>query len=235
MEQSNDSAGMDAASRGRCRMLLASAATGLLPLMRAWVDDLDARTIAFIPNASFVERYGFTNRMVAPWWRTQGLHVRVVDLTGRRADVLAQLDGCDMLYVCGGNTFHLMRCLRGAGVVPLIRALVARGVPYVGESAGAVVTAPDIDYIEPMDERREPAATLRRHMAAPTWTPGLGLVDVHIVPHVGGRLLGAPADAILRAHAADPTYIGLRNDEALIVDGGDMRRVRTRSVLSRFM
>ena len=235
MDQANRGAEDGAIPGGRRRLLLASMAAGLLPLMRAWIGDFDARTIAFIPNASFAGGYGAMNRMVAPWWRAHGLHVRVVDLTGRRSDVAAQLGRCDMLYVCGGNTFHLMRCLRDAGVVPLLRALVAHGAPYVGESAGAVVTAPDIDYIAPMDRRREPATTLPSHVHAGARTPRMGLVDLHIVPHVGGRFLGAPADAILRGHAEDPTYVGLRNDEALIVDDGAMRRVRTRSMLAHLL
>ncbi|WP_289098588.1 Type 1 glutamine amidotransferase-like domain-containing protein [uncultured Bifidobacterium sp.] len=217
------------------RLLFASSAVGLLPLMRRVFALRDGAIIGFVPNASFAEPYGFANRMAAPWWCAHGLKVRCVDLNGRRARVAAMLRGCDLLYLCGGNSFHLMRCLRAAGVVPLIRDLVASGVPYVGESAGAVVAAPDIDYIAPMDVRREPAATLHAARRASSPTRGLTLTDVHVVPHVGGRMLGAAARDILRLHAGEPSYVPLRNDEALVVEDGRMCRVGTGSRIARLL
>ncbi|WP_235607349.1 Type 1 glutamine amidotransferase-like domain-containing protein [Bifidobacterium italicum] len=191
--------------------------------------------MGFVPNASLVEPYGFANRMTAPWWRAHGLDVRIIDLTGPRARVARLLRGCDLVYVCGGNSFHLMRCLRDAGAVPLIRGLVSSGVPYVGESAGAVVAAPDIDYIAPMDVRHEPATTLRAPLMRETPTPGLALTRLHVVPHVGGRLLGAAADDILRMHAGESGYAPLRNDEALLIEDGRMRRLTTGSLAARLL
>ncbi|MGO4923096.1 Type 1 glutamine amidotransferase-like domain-containing protein [Bifidobacterium choerinum] len=228
-------AGGGTGAPSRRRLLLASSAAGLLPLMRRWLGLRRGAVVGFVPNASFAEHYGFANRMTAPWWRLRGLDVRVVDLDGRRSRICSLLRGCDLLYLCGGNSFHLMRCLRAVGVAPLIRELVDSGVPYVGESAGAVVAAPDIDYIAPMDARREPATTLRarRRPAAPT--PGLGLTDVHVVPHVGGRMLGAAADEILHMHAGDAGYLPLRNDEALLAEGGRMRRLATGSAAARLL
>lgn len=223
------------APHARRRLLLASSSMGLLPLMRRFLGVRRGTAVGFIPNASLIEPYGFASRMTAPWWRAHGLDVRIVDLTGPRARVASLLRGCDLIYVCGGNSFHLMRCLRDAGAVPLIRGLVASGVPYVGESAGAVVAAPDIGYIAPMDVRHDPATTLHAPRRRDAPAPGLDLIRLHIVPHVGGRLLGAAARDILRMHAGETGYAPLRNDEALVLEDGRMRRVTTGSFAARLL
>lgn len=228
-----------AAPHARRRLLLASSSMGLLPLMRRFLGVRRGAAVGFIPNASLIEPYGFASRMTAPWWRAHGLDVRIVDLTGPRVRVASLLRGCDLIYVCGGNSFHLMRCLRDAGAVRLIRGLVASGVPYVGESAGAVVAAPDIGYIAPMDMRHDPATTLHAPRRRDASTPGLGLTRLHVVPHVvphvGCRLLGAAARDILRMHAGEDGYAPLRNDEALVVEDGRTRRVSTGSFAARLL
>ena len=57
---------------------------------------------------------------------------------------------------------------------------------YIGESAGAVITCPDIGYCAGMDNPEK----------APELTDytGLGLVDFYIVPHIGNAEMGEAAE-----------------------------------------
>lgn len=52
-----------------------------------------------------------------------------------------------------------------------------------------------------------------------------------MVPHVHGLALGREAARIVRAHAADPRFVPLRNDQALVVAGTQARVFTTRAVL----
>ena len=61
--------------------------------------------------------------------------------------------------------------------------------------------------------------------------PGLALSAYRVVPHVHGLALGREAARIVRAHAADPRFVSLRNDQALVVAGTQARVFTTRAVL----
>ena len=50
----------------------------------------------------------------------------------------------DAVMVGGGNTFRLLRALQRLGLLELIRARVAAGVPFFGASAGSNVACPTI-------------------------------------------------------------------------------------------
>ncbi|MEE1296548.1 MAG: Type 1 glutamine amidotransferase-like domain-containing protein [Bifidobacterium sp.] len=210
----------DVALRRDRRLLLVSSGLAIPELLRHLLAGRQGLTMAFIPAASYAEDYGVASRLSRWHWRALGLKVRVVDLTQRHTwRVRAELEECDLVYVCGGNSFYLMRCLRDSGAADAIRAMAARGVPYIGESAGAVVAARDIGYIAPMDCNRA-----LRGQADPA---GLGLTAYHVVPHVGGTMLGRQARKILDRHAGDHGYVPLRNDQALQVTGTKARVITT--------
>ena len=86
------------------------------------------------------------------------------------------LRNCDCIYITGGNTFFLMQELRRTGTDRLIVEQVEEGKLYIGESAGAMVFAPNIEYAKKMDN----------HLSM---TPGfndftaLGIVNFYPVVH----------------------------------------------------
>ncbi|MBD0861923.1 Type 1 glutamine amidotransferase-like domain-containing protein [Gordonia sp. zg691] len=125
----------------------------------------------------------------------------------------------DAVFVAGGNVFHLLGALRLAGADrPLVDAVRA-GLPYIGVSAGAAITGPDIAPLSLLDNPGE-AAPLAS-------TLGLGLVDVIVVPHAEGTVGGrGPVDATRERFAAEHPLHFLRDDEALVVSG------ETRTVIS---
>ncbi|KAG8463168.1 hypothetical protein KFE25_011165 [Diacronema lutheri] len=56
------------------------------------------------------------------------------------ARLLETLGGADAIWVMGGNTFHLRHWMAQSGFdAVLLRLVGQRGVPYVGQSAGAIV------------------------------------------------------------------------------------------------
>ena len=129
-------------------LVLASSSTGLMPVLRRELGPLRGVRMAFIPTASTVESYGVLVRLMRIRFALAGLRVQMVDPERMpAAQVCARLQSSDIIYVGGGNTFHLMHHLHAADADDVIRKLVREGVPYVGESAGAVVASDDISHV----------------------------------------------------------------------------------------
>lgn len=60
------------------------------------------------------------------------------------ANPAAAVANAEAIVIGGGNTFQLLETFQKHGLVDAIRARVHVGMPYIGWSAGAVVTAPTI-------------------------------------------------------------------------------------------
>ena len=57
---------------------------------------------------------------------------------------IEQLERADAIFVGGGNTFRLLKKLYDRNLLETIRERVRAGMPYIGSSAGSVITAPTI-------------------------------------------------------------------------------------------
>jgi dipeptidase E len=90
-----------------------------------------ARRIAFIPYAAHDHR-AYTAKVRERFGR---MEMEVTDDGVERADAV---------FVGGGNTFRLLKTLQERGMIALLRECVRDGLPYVGSSAGSVITAPTI-------------------------------------------------------------------------------------------
>ena len=89
--------------------------------------------------------------------------------------ILATINECDIIYISGGNTFYLLNELRKSRAAQAIKNAVKAGKIYIGESAGAIVAAPDTRYATLMDENSVNVSDFT----------GLNLVDFFTVPHFG--------------------------------------------------
>ncbi|WP_188116654.1 Type 1 glutamine amidotransferase-like domain-containing protein [Campylobacter concisus] len=90
-------------------------------------------------------------------------------------EILSAISQCDIIYVSGGNTFYLLNELRKSRVWQAIKNAVKAGKIYIGESAGAIVAAPDTRYATLMDENSAKTSDFT----------GLNLVNFFTVPHFG--------------------------------------------------
>ena len=90
-------------------------------------------------------------------------------------EILSAISQCDIIYISGGNTFYLLNELRKSRAWQAIKNAVKEGKIYIGESAGAIVAAPDTRYATLMDENSAKTSDFT----------GLNLVDFCVVPHFG--------------------------------------------------
>lgn len=126
--------------------------------------------VLFVPFALHDERgYGETTcyrlaRMGIP-----------AESADRDGDPLAQLEGCDAVFVGGGNTFRLLDRLYATGMLEALRSAIPAGIPYVGSSAGSNVAGPTIKTTNDMP------------IVEPPSFEALGLVPFQVNPHYVDR------------------------------------------------
>jgi dipeptidase E len=126
----------------------------------------------------------------------------------------SDLDGVDLLFVGGGNTFRLLDHVGRAGFLDPVRRFVADGGDYYGGSAGAVLACDDIAVAEGHDPNDVGLSNLT----------ALGLLHgVSVLPHFTESqlesaqrctsrhrrtLIGLPENAGLRVYNGIVTVVG---------------------------
>lgn len=187
-----------------------------------------------VPRPSSDIRIGYLNDAAAPYAGAEfvaaereqlaELGYALTDITVADFDepggFAAALDTIDALYVAGGETFALLAALRRHGGDTVVAEKVSRGLPYIGSSAGSIVTGPSV----------EPASLMDDPSLAPDlddWA-GLGLVDRVIIPHADGQLPPYPASLIAQikdTYGASFPLTFLNDDQALLVENGQSQLI----------
>ncbi len=147
------------------RLLLISSSTvhgfGYLdhpePQMRAFLGA--GRRVAFVPFA-FHDHDAYTAKVRE---RLARMDLDVVPID--------EIDHADAIFVGGGNTFRLLKTLYEHNLLTPIRDRVRAGLPYLGSSAGTVITAPTMKTTNDMP------------IVQPPSFDALGLVTYQINPH----------------------------------------------------
>lgn len=198
------------------RLLLVSMFQNVTGLLKEIEPDLEGKTVTYIPTASRVERLGFLARMSRWVLRGMGLRVDAVDVSTAPYEAMRRaFEGNDLVFIVGGNTFYLLQELRKSGADKLLCEAVRAGKLCIGESAGAIVAAPDIAYSRAMD-RPDRAPDL--HDFA-----GLSLVDFYPVSHERNRELDPAAEQIVREYAGILDVRPFDDKQAIYVEDGAAR------------
>ncbi|MBI3335805.1 MAG: Type 1 glutamine amidotransferase-like domain-containing protein [Candidatus Portnoybacteria bacterium] len=75
-----------------------------------------------------------------------GFQVEDIDIEGKHeTELRALLRDKDVIYVAGGDTFYLLKCVKESGFDVVIKELVDRGAIYIGVSAGSYIACPTIE------------------------------------------------------------------------------------------
>ena len=145
--------------------------------------------------------------------------------------VLSAIGAAEAIFAGGGNTFRLIDLMHRSEALEPVRERVLAGLPYIGSSAGTVISAPtmmttnDMPIVEPESFR------------------SLGLVPFQINCHYldpdpSSQHMGETREDRIREFLEDNTtpVVGLREGSWLRVDGtsegtGDRAEVRLRATL----
>ncbi len=138
------------------KLFLSSSFEDVVTLLPEFEKNLVGKKVTFIPTASIVEQVAFFVESGKKALEELGLIVDELELsTATAEEIESKITNNDIIYVTGGNTFFLLQEMIRTGADKLIINEVNSGKLYIGESAGAVITAPSIEYIKSMDSPEE--------------------------------------------------------------------------------
>jgi dipeptidase E len=204
-------------------IILASQMTGCFPTITATARDRAlGNRLLYIPTAAYGEGWEPVPETDIVPFEDAGFVVELFDLAGKtRDDTVAALDRADVVFVGGGNTFHLIHHMKESSFYDEIGARVENGLVYVGSSAGSVAATPDISYAASVDDPSKGG----HHGNA-----GLGFIDRPVLPHMDHAAFAPYVRAIADAFdAAGTEYYGLDDNEAVLIDENGPRIVRAPS------
>src|SRR6478672_10787715 len=123
-------------SRDAAGVYLLHSASAIREILRTSVE-----RVLFIPYAGVtISPADYAARAAVPFAELGYELSSICDAT----DPASAVERAEALVIGGGNTFQLLSMLQRNRLVEAIRARVHAGVPYIGWSAGAVITAPTI-------------------------------------------------------------------------------------------
>lgn len=150
---------------------------GFLAFAETWIKEFFAKAVEnrkrvlFVPYArpgGMPEEEYFD--MVQKRLGQMGIDLIAPPPDGITADSLGDVGG---IFIGGGHTYTLLHKLQQAGALEVIRKAVEEGLPYLGSSAGTIITCPTIKTTNDMPGPAHDVIDLR----------GLGLVGAQINCH----------------------------------------------------
>ena len=119
-------------------------------------EEIENKKVVFIPTASINEGYTGYVGSARKLFKKMGANLTEIDISKEDFKTIeAVFEETDIIYFTGGNSFFLIDQLRKTGVDKLLKKELKKGKLMIGESAGSVICAPSISYIEIMDEKPE--------------------------------------------------------------------------------
>ena len=118
----------------------------------------------------------------------------------------------DVIYVCGGNTFRLLKYAKEVNFGEQIKRLFNTGGLYFGSSAGSIILSPDIYSAVDISPDK--------NIVNLTDFSAFNFIDFHIVPHYTEDFLDSVVE-FEKAH--DALVVKLRDGEAVYINGSEQR------------
>ena len=195
------------------RLFLSSSFSDVATLLTSLGSDLKGKQVTFIPTASLVEEVTFYVELGKKALQEFGLIIDELEVsTATHEEIVHTLRKSEIIYVTGGNTFFLLQELKKSGADKIIREEVHAGKLYIGESAGSIVAAPDIEYVKGLDSVKK-APELSNF-------EGLGLVDFYPVPHYTNDPFKEAVEEIISDYGSQLFLYPITNKEAILVLDG---------------
>lgn len=133
------------------------------------VSTVPVKRVLFVPYAAVTFSYDDYQAKVATRFAEFGVEV---DSVHTYTDPVQAVRNAQAIVVGGGNTFHLAKAMQDQGLYePIREAVMERGVPYIGWSAGSNMSCPTICTTNDMP------------IVEPLSFKALGLIPFQINPH----------------------------------------------------
>ena len=175
-------------------------------------ENLVGKTVTFIPTAALPDSLDFHIKYSKELLSEMGLIVDELEIsTASYLDIENKLENNDYIYVVGGNTFFLLQEMNKSGAGNLIKMQINAGKLFIGESAGAILLAPDIEYSKDTDNPLA-APQLKTYEA-------LDIIDFYPVPHDKDDSLKEAVEILISKYGTQLPLVPFSNSQAILVMG----------------
>lgn len=177
------------------------------------------KSVVFVPTASIHEGYTGYVGSARKLFKKLNAHLTEIDISTKKlSKIKKSFEEADVIYFTGGNSFFLIDQLRKTGTDKVLKQQIENGKLFIGESAGAVVCAPTISYIEKMDPIPKDYSQ-SNHM-------GLNLIDFYVLPHYLTAPFKKATEKIVQEFSDIELY-AINNSQAIIIKDGSKNIVNS--------
>ena len=164
-------------------------------------EEIENKKVVFIPTASINEGYTGYVGSARKLFKKMGANLTEIDISKEDFKTIeAVFEETDIIYF--------------TGVDKLLKKELKKGKLMIGESAGSVICAPSISYIEIMDEKPEDYSQIDDN--------GLNLIDFYVLPHYLTSPFKKITATILKKFS-DLKICPINNHQAIMVNGKESK------------
>ncbi len=168
----------------------------------------DFKKAVIITTASIGKAENQYSKMAFDQLKSAGLSV--VDFYDFEDDGPKDLSSYDVIYVCGGNTFKLMKFAREVNFDKDIKFLLERDGVYIGVSAGSLIVGPSIQIANEVHPDKNEVGL--------TDFNGFNITNIIIFPHYSQEL----EEEIKSFEEKNGVYIErIDNSQAVLIENGE--------------
>lgn len=179
----------------------------------------ESKKILFIPTATNVDEYKKYIHLTQKVFEDFGYEVENFDISVFSEETVKEkISETKIIFVSGGNTFYLLQELKKKNLISYLREKIENGLLYIGESAGSVITAPNIEYADIVDDKAL-ATELNDYT-------GLNLVDFYVVPHFEEEPFVESSRKVVELYKDKLDLKVINNKEVVLVENDDFRIVK---------
>ena len=108
-------------------------------------EELESKKVLYITTASDGEEDDDKTWMDEEYKTILDLGINESNITEHKIGNDINIDGFDIIYMMGGNTFYLLDIIRKTGFDKIIANFINKGKIYIGSSAGSEILGNSID------------------------------------------------------------------------------------------
>ena len=201
-------------------MILTSSLYESIELVKNFLNkNTESKKILFIPTATNVDKYKKYIHLTKKVFEDFGYEVENFDVSIFSEEIAKEkLSEAKTVFISGGNTFYLLQELKRKNLTSYLKERIENGLLYIGESAGSVIAAPDIEYASIVDDK-----TLATELDDYT---GLNLVDFYIVPHFEEEPFVESSRNMVELYKDKLDLKLINNKEAILVENNNFTIIK---------
>lgn len=180
-------------------------------------DEMIGKKVTFIPTASIHEEVTFYVDAGKEALKSHGLIIDELEIsTATKDEIQNKLLKNEYIYISGGNTFFLLKEMKRTGTDKILIEQVSSGKLYIGESAGAIILSPNIEYAKEMDDYK--AVDLESY-------DSLNLINFYPLPHYKDFPFQEITEKIVSKLTEKINLCPFSNTQAIVVHGNEYNAV----------